>query len=294
MDRGAAAAAGRRVHSLLDRVERAARGPRDIPYLVIEDALPRDYYEALAATFPTAEAVAGRGVLANNKAYRRPAVAAIGDPRVPEIWRDFLAHHCSRGFFDEVRRAFAAEIVRWHPRLEEGFGKPLERFTVGMRRPGDAGNPANRAFDIALDALFVINSPVTRAGTVRGPHLDGRLKLFAGLFYMRRPEDASTGGDLRFYRLRRHGRRLPSPALIHPSQVEPAATVPYRANTLVLFLNTADSIHGVTPRSRTASERRYVNLLGECYGGRSPGFYASADPLGRLWQAAKGLLTAGP
>ena len=41
------------------------------------------------------------------------------------------------------------------------------------------------------------------------------------------------------------------------------ATVPYRANTLVTFVNTPDSIHGVSERGVTAHPRRYINFLAE-------------------------------
>jgi hypothetical protein len=37
-------------------------------------------------------------------------------------------------------------------------------------------------------------------------------------------------------------------------------SVPYEANTLVLFLNSPNSVHGVTPRPPTPHVRRYINF----------------------------------
>jgi hypothetical protein len=40
-------------------------------------------------------------------------------------------------------------------------------------------------------------------------------------------------------------------------------TVPYTKNTLVMFINTNYSIHGVSPRSPSPYPRRLVNIIGE-------------------------------
>ncbi|MEO6366004.1 MAG: hypothetical protein ABIO38_08170, partial [Luteimonas sp.] len=48
-----------------------------------------------------------------------------------------------------------------------------------------------------------------------------------------------------------------------PCDVELAATVPYSSNTLVLFLNSLQAVHGVTPRQVTPRTRYFFNLVGE-------------------------------
>ena len=40
----------------------------------------------------------------------------------------------------------------------------------------------------------------------------------------------------------------------------------YAPNTLVMWLNTPDALHGVTPRAVTEAPRRYVNFVADCYG----------------------------
>ena len=55
--------------------------------------------------------------------------------------------------------------------------------------------------------------------------------------------------------------------------VEPFRTVPYRANSFVMWLNTERSLHGVTPRAITPVHRRYVNFIGECYALTTDGFF---------------------
>ena len=46
-------------------------------------------------------------------------------------------------------------------------------------------------------------------------------------------------------------------------QVELVDMVKYRANTLVLFITSLNSVHGVTKRLPTKHVRRYVNMLAE-------------------------------
>ena len=108
--------------------------------------------------------------------------------------------------------------------------------------------------------------------------------------YFRRPEDDSTGGDLQFYRYKNPRHRFDPRAPVDPAFVESAGipslkqvddrlveaveAVPYEPNTLVMWVNTPHSIHGVSPRSITEFPRRYVNLLGECYAARPEGFFA--------------------
>ena len=46
-----------------------------------------------------------------------------------------------------------------------------------------------------------------------------------------------------------------------PKDVHVRATVPYRANQFVLFVNGPNAIHGVTPRSVTHFSRRLVNVV---------------------------------
>jgi hypothetical protein len=266
-------------HSILDRAADARLGVNGIPYMVIENALPVEYYAELAATFPSPELIAGAGPLPSNAVFRYPTAAAAGDSRLTRTWRDFMEFHCSRAFFEQIVRVFGEAVDRMHPGLRRNFGKPLSAFSVGMREPGGETVRANREHDIVLDCQISVNSAVQTPGTVRGPHLDRQFKLFAALLYFRDPDDKSDGGDLRFYKLKSGRGIRPRPAKIDADNVESIDHIPYRANTLVTFVNSPLCIHGVTARSVTAFPRRYVNFLGECYGGRDrDGFFTVPDP----------------
>ncbi len=119
--------------------------------------------------------------------------------------------------------------------------------------------------DLLIDARISINTPVTLLPTsVREAHLDLPTKLFVGLFYLRPDDDRdSRGGDLVLCRFRPCARPGFSRFEVDPRSVEDVKVIPYDKNVLVLFLNTARSIHAVTPRFPTPHTRRFVNVIGE-------------------------------
>ena len=53
--------------------------------------------------------------------------------------------------------------------------------------------------DVLLEAQISINTPVRTKSSVLGIHVDNSNKLFAGLLYLRKPEDDSVGGNLNLY-----------------------------------------------------------------------------------------------
>ena len=113
-----------------------------------------------------------------------------------------------------------------------------------------------------LDCQFCVNSPVTKPSSVRTPHIDKEYKFFNALLYCRHPDDDADGGDLVLYKFKSKPGFSGAGRTAIPNRVEPVASVPYRPNTLVLFLNSLNSVHGVTPRPVNNHIRRYINITG--------------------------------
>jgi hypothetical protein len=246
------------------------------PHAWTSEALEPAYYVELEAAFPSLERIAGPGALANNRPFRLPACEVLDDPSIPSIWRRFFAYHCSGAFLRDQLSLSRAAIEREYPDVEARFGKPLSEITGDVRRcrPGSLPEnlPENLRADAMLDCQFVVNSPVTKPSSVRGSHVDRPFKLFVALLYFRHPEDRSSGGNLRIERLRAPGPHFDRRQHVDERIVESFAEIPYAPNTLVAWLNTARSVHSVTPRSQTRVPRRYVNFLTECYALRSETF----------------------
>jgi len=210
------------------------------PYLTISDALPEDLYRELEAAYPSVEQLAGQGYPSN---VRRQISAKQGlrDPRVADIWKQFMSYHTSQQFYDEVIDIFGA----WCPDYE-----------------GRQACVRNDGRDMQLDCQPGINTPVTSPSSVKGPHVDNRAELYAGLLYMRKDDDDSVGGD--FNVLKPYEPFHP----VHKQEYDPGLfevvdTVSYRRNQLVMCLMSAKSFHSVTPRQVTQHERRLVNVIAE-------------------------------
>jgi len=234
------------------------------PHLVIENALDAEVYAELNANYPSdALVVNGRPIV--DTWYDYPACKVVHDERVAPIWRDFFSYHTSAEFFTELVALTGETLRRINPMLESQVGRPLEQFRVGMR-PGGKEDTLAEGADVSMECQFYVNY-TQKARTVRGPHVDRPSELFAALLYFRQPEDDSQGADLAIceatapiFKSTHRVTISKLPAEIDDNLVNTVSTARYQANTLVLFLNSAASIHAVTPRTPTPLTRRHINF----------------------------------
>ena len=243
------------------------------PYLVIENALPAELYDRLAASYPAETLIFQhhRHQMANptyesNTRYDLSASSILADPSMDiGLWRAFTEYHTSQEFFDEVLEKLGEVIEGTHPGLIARMAakSPSGKPRAGVRYHGDGKDQC----EIALDSQVGINSPVTQQpNSVRAAHLDNPVELYAGLFYLRRPEDDSEGGTLEIYSWKNPARkRIGAGRLVPLDYVETCEAVAYGPNRFALFINSLNSIHGVTVRGKTDFPRRLVNIIGEVY-----------------------------
>jgi hypothetical protein len=243
--------------SLLSSVREGDVSSDPFPHLIIKDAIDDELSRQLLREFPPLGTVTGTGEIASNQRFSLPASEAVEDPSVSALWKDFIRANTSAGFLGQLIDLFGDHIQRVYPNFERDYGS-LQSLRAGTRLR-DSFDEA----DVLLDAQISLNTPVTgKPSSVRRGHIDNPSKLFAGLFYLRSPDDDSTGGDLELYRFKSGPRGLRD-VYVPDRFVEPVETVKYDRNVLVLFLNSIRSLHGVTVRSQTTVPRYFVNLVGE-------------------------------
>ena len=229
---------------------------RPFPHVVIRQALDPSLYDELAAGFPPYDPARG-GALKSNRYSWYPSHQALRERRLSETWLEFIQYHVSRRFFHEILNAF------------EGSAEEMLRHTsktLELRSCTTAPRFSKQRGDVALDCQLVTCSPVVATPSrSRGPHIDREVALFAGLLYFRMAGDDSYGGDLVLYRESPSGGCLTFDDQNHVPDhaVEEAVVIPYEANTLVMFLNSPRSVHGVSPRHPTRFPRNHVNFLAE-------------------------------
>ena len=233
------------------------------PYLVIADALPDDVAEELTTTFPLDLFEAYKAKLAdtNNKRVDITIAASRSIEAIPPIWREFLEYHSSTAFMQEVLTLFGEHIVAKFPKYYPNQAA-LSNLTSGLKGIDDFSH-----LDLLLDTAISINTPVREASAVRAIHTDHGDKLFSGLFYLRRPEDDSTGGNLQIHRWKNGYSHLQKRMLyqegVNPKHTELVKEIRYENNVFVLFINSLDALHAVTPRQLTEHDRTFVNFVGE-------------------------------
>lgn len=243
--------------TVLTRASPALVTAEPYPHIVLADAVDEGLCRELIRGFPPLPVITGGRKHASNERYSYPAVGATRDPRVSDTWRRFLEAHVSQAFLEQLLDVFGDSVRRLYPDFEHRFGR-LSELRAGVRSRDDFDSA-----DVLLDAQVCLNTPVVdRATSVRGPHVDVPNKLFAGLFYLRHPDDESRGGELAVYRFRGDPGGFRG-QFIGGRYVEVVERVPYHANLLVLLVNSVRSLHGVEERSPSPHPRCFLNLLGE-------------------------------
>jgi hypothetical protein len=222
------------------------------PHLVIKDALETSYYTKLMSAFPSLETVnRKRRNLSNNDATFLGAHDVLASSEISDDWKDFFQFHTSMDFLAQAIAILGKSVAALHPSIAP--------IMSGVRDRKLAIADSREKADFYIQCQFGVNSPVRRESSVRTAHIDNPKKIYNALLYCRDPKDDSEGGDLAIYRFRGkpafYGLRTAM-----PSQIDEVMRIPYAANTLVLFANSINSVHGVTPRKPTAHIRRYINF----------------------------------
>ena len=222
---------------------------KPFPYLEIRDALPANIYSELAESFP--EEIITRDPPYAGHTYRYKSNPALIDREIPKIWQEFFELHTSSEYFNSCIELFSSF-------LGEDAVKLLTKATKTTRNIDNTGQ-------LVTDCQFVINEPLGSDLTSRTPHLDNPVEIYAGLLYLRKPNDTAKGGDFTVHKQTKkinqlskvNGRPVP------PDSHLPVRSIPYAANTFCMFLNVKNSIHSVSPRIEPKERRLSVNIIGE-------------------------------
>lgn len=239
-------------------------------HFAIENALPAQLYKSLEESFPSRSIFdeyshrKGDPEIRQNTFYKLNADKARRFPQMLSgVWNEFVAYHTSQEFFDEVLDKLGHAIEKTYPEL-----------ISKMKRKSENGHPRSvvrtadnekKSSEVVTDCMVGINSPVTVEGTrVIGAHLDNPKMLYAGLLYLRHPEDNSSGGDFVVYEWKDPKNPVyVEKRAIDESQVMARRKIEYRANSFVWFLNAFAAVHGVTVREKTQFPRRLCEILAD-------------------------------
>ena len=224
------------------------------PHLVVENALPEQLCQQLIREFPPLEVFTkGQPFGENQKRYYHGA-HALAENHLSPAWKTMLTDFLHPSTWTQCYRLFQTAFFNEFPDFEAQLGK-LEQLKTGVRLREDF-----TTCDVLLDSMLLIHTPVTGHPCVeRGPHLKLFDTMYLGYFFLRPEEDEAEGGDLELFSIKPGAKiRLNQRQTVDRDLLKLEKTIPYRANTLVLFLNTSRSIQGLS--ARTASRFPILNF----------------------------------
>ena len=243
--------------SILQKANQISIEQNPFPHIVIYDALPQDLANFLTSNFLFSSFHSN----VNNARYDIPASRLSEIENLPIPWKEFIEFHTSQEFFAELIKIFGHEIIKQNRNSFPSISSLLN-MRVGTRNLDSTEN-----CDIYLDAQISTNSAVTSISSVREIHLDHTNKLFSGMLYLRQPDDDSNGGNLNLYKWKdgyTHRDKLKYyKESLDSRHVDFYKQVTYQNNTCIIFLNSIDALHAVTPREITNYQRTFVNFIGE-------------------------------
>lgn len=242
--------------AVLDRADADMVRTDPFPHLVVTDALPTEVFESLrASTGAFMAAVASRYKGPNR--YHRLSASELRSGLcgvLPRCWEDFIETHVGPGFFHRALALFGSHLDAARAVIEPLVGQTLEQCTVAPRFEGTG--------EVQLDCQYVHVSPALEPASPLGPHLDREVALWGGLLYL--GERSGGGGDLELCRFRSPDQRAYwRDRSIARANVMVEKVIPAAPNTFVLFLNSPDSVHGVTPRLAGGGGRDLINFVCE-------------------------------
>ncbi len=171
-------------------------------------------------------------------------------------WEKFLNIHTSQEFLKTLVNIFHDNLSELYPNLSEDLSKVLsDKYLY------------ENSEEIKLLCQPGVNTPVYKENTFnRGPHIDKPNTIIAGLFYLKKDDDESKGGNFVINEKIGKISFVPKAEVKEVNNVKICKEVKYTRNKVVFFLNSLDSIHSVSIREKTNYCRRLVNFNLKYYG----------------------------
>ena len=213
------------------------------PHIIIENCLPEEIHNELIETLPNERL--DQQESRDHHGKKSWKVKDIINERKPisNIWQDFIEYHVSKEFFEKVLDAFEP----WSKNLV------IKKQNINLmdHYKATGGN-------CYCDFNFVKHPPENNISN-RTPHTDNEKEIYAGLLYLKYPDDKSVGGDFCLHKandlkMTKHRAYLTPGPIVKKCE--------YKSNNFVMFWNGIDTQHSVSPRQNASHPRWSINMIG--------------------------------
>lgn len=202
------------------------------PHMVVTDWLPPEVYDLAIRALPPAVFFAGREV----SRHRMKVPFDLAPAYSQRVW-EFVANRVVSGPVERAVTRRFADVIRAYVR--EVCPTLSEELDVRL---------------YASDGRIMLR----RAGYVIEPHRDPKWGFLTGLAYLARPGDEEAYGT-QFYRVA-DDEDAPSdrPYYMAPSRCTLVRSIPFRANSMVVFLNSRGAHGASIPADASPELERYA------------------------------------
>jgi hypothetical protein len=213
------------------------------PHIVIENCLPVNLHNELLDTLPSDRLDQQKAVDKHGKLTWLYKEVANENYPVSNIWKEFIDYHMSREFLEKVFNTFD----------KVSKDSKIKLSDIVLPNATTEDDDCNAFTDFS----FVKHPPANKVSN-KIPHSDNEKEIYAGLLYLKYPEDKSTGGDFCIHRQKdlvmNANREYYQPGKI-------IRTIPYITNNFVMFWNGRYAQHSVSAREGAEHPRWSINTI---------------------------------
>jgi hypothetical protein len=227
---------GRIIAHVREAVVRTSLTVDPLPYMVVSDVFPGDFYDVLVRGLPPYDLFADKPV--NKRQLKVPL--AYGPVFSRTVWKFLVDVVLERGFC---------------PAIVEKFEEPLGRW-IGQEWPALAADPLGPPMELhTTDGRVLLRGRGYRIP----PHRDPKWGFITVLLYLPRSNDSERWGTQIYSVEDDAAARNIAPHWIDPARCRLAADVPFRRNTALVFLN-SHGAHGafIPDDAEPADLQRYI------------------------------------
>ena len=193
-----------------------------LPYLIVSDIFPNDFYDALVRGIPPYELFADKPL--NKQQLKVPL--AYGPAFSRAIWKFLVEVALERGFMPAIIDKFRAPLSAW----------------IAREWPAIAADPLGPPMELhTTDGRILLRG---RGYRIR-PHRDPKWGFITGLLYLPRRGDSEKWGTQIYAVNQDESANTVAPHWIDPDRCVLAADVPFRRNAALVFLN-SHGAHGAS------------------------------------------------
>ena len=239
------------------------------PHLIIEDALPKNFYKVLSDNFPKPP---HKLELYDNTICYTSDKNIYDNKNTHEYWTQILKYLASPEYSSKLLEIFKEQLIKRYPKKFK-----INELTNKLSIKDNEEKIDSKLTGISSTMFY---SPVEKTSIpkkVNGKkleiHCDSATKLFTSILYFRDMNDKSLGGELLLhawkFRLPFEIKKIILTRGIHFINsiirnfqflfIKKKKSLKYKANCLVIFFGNEDALHSVDVREKGSPVRRSIH-----------------------------------